>query len=89
MIIGRVIGWSLIIAALAALAYDALGVVRGNGFVMHSAGADWYAVDSDSLNTLQATIQRHLWPYLWDPVIVTVLLWPAWLVTVVLVGWRV
>jgi len=80
MIIGRVIGWILIIAALAALAYDALGWARGDGFVMHTAGEVWYAVNRDTLNMLQAGIQRRIWPYLWDPVIVTVLLWPACLV---------
>ena len=80
MIIGRVIGWILIIAALAALVYDAVGWARGDGFVMHAAGEVWYAVSPDTLNMLQAGIQRNVSPYLWDPVIVTVLLWPALLV---------
>ena len=80
MIVGRVIGWILIIAALAAFAYDASGLARGEGFTMHAAGELWYRLHPDTLNMLQAGIQRNVWPYLWDPLIVTVLLWPAWLV---------
>lgn len=80
MIVGRIVGWSLVIAALAALAYDAVGWARGAGFVLHAAGELWYAVHPETLNMLQAGIQRNVWPFLWDPVIVTILLWPAVLV---------
>jgi len=80
MIVGRVIGWILIIAALAAFAYGASGLARGEGFTMHAAGELWYRLHPDTLNMLQAGIQRNVWPYLWDPLIVTVLLWPALLV---------
>ncbi len=80
MIVGRVIGWVLLIAALAALAYDAVASLRGGGFTLHAAGELWYMLNPDTLNMLQAGIQRRVWPYLWDPIIVTILLWPAWLV---------
>ena len=36
--------------------------------------------DSKHLSQLQAGIQRYLFPELWDPIIATVLLWPAWVV---------
>jgi hypothetical protein len=33
-----------------------------------------------SLGLLQAGTQRHIAPWLWDPVLQTILLWPGWLV---------
>ena len=80
MIIGRFIGWTLIIAALAALGYDAFAWWQSGRFVMHVAGEQWHALHPNSLNMLQAGIQRQVWPYLWDPIVVTILLWPAWAV---------
>lgn len=32
----------------------------------------------ESLNLAQAVIQRFLTPWLWDPMIQTILTWPAW-----------
>ena len=84
MIVGRAIGWLLIIAALAALAYDASGLTRGEGFTVHAAGELWYELSPDTLNMLQAGIQRNVWPYLWDPVILNLLLLPAWVILGVL-----
>jgi len=84
MIVGRAIGWILIIAALAALAYDASGLTRGEGFDVHAAGELWYQLSPDTLNMLQAGIQRRVWPALWDSVIVNLLLLPAWVILGVL-----
>ncbi|MEQ9642017.1 MAG: hypothetical protein RIM84_18485 [Alphaproteobacteria bacterium] len=45
-----------------------------------SAGELWFRLDVESLNLVQAVTQRYLAPWLWDPAIVTLLQWPAWLV---------
>ena len=42
-------------------------------------GTFLYGVDAGFLNLLQAAIQRHLTPWLWDRVLVPVLVRPAWL----------
>jgi hypothetical protein len=42
-------------------------------------GSFLYSIDADLLNLLQAGIQRHLTPWLWDRVMVPVLIRPAWL----------
>jgi hypothetical protein len=42
-------------------------------------GSFLYSIDADLLNLLQAGIQRHLTPWLWDKVMVPVLIRPAWL----------
>ena len=44
----------------------------------HSLGQLWYTLDRASLNAAQAGIQRHVWPPLWDPILITALRAPAW-----------
>ena len=41
-------------------------------------GRMWFALDSASLNLLQAVVQRYIHPGLWDSVFVPYLLLPAW-----------
>lgn len=59
----------LLVLPLATLASDAA-----------SAGELWYRLDVASLNLVQAVTQRYVTPWLWDPVAVAVLQWPAWVV---------
>ncbi len=47
---------------------------------MKPLGQLWFEIDNGSLNLVQAVIQRYIFPELWDPVIVSMLLLPAWLV---------
>ena len=89
------LGWLLILGAVAALAYE-LGVAWQNGaYRMIAAGELWYRLDPASLNLSQVIVQRYLHPVLWNPVIVSLLQWPAWsllgglgAVLVVLFPWR-
>ena len=87
MIVGRVVGWVLVVVAAAVLILGVIVVVSGQspGAV---AGAVWFELHSDSLNLAQAVTQRYILPQLWDPVAIAVLNWPLWLavaaVTVVL-----
>ena len=47
---------------------------------MVSLGEIWYKIDSQSLSVSQAGIQRYVAPWLWEPVITTILFMPAWVV---------
>ena len=49
-------------------------------FIPLALGQMWFDRDPSSLNLAQAVIERYVWPPLWDPVILTVLRWPAWAV---------
>ena len=80
MAVGRFIGWVLLAAAFAVLAWEIWGAWQPGAFPIHAAGQVWYDLHRASLNGAQAAIQRYLLPSLWDPVIVTVLTWPAVLV---------
>ncbi len=43
-------------------------------------GDAWYAVNPTSLQLLQPAIERHIAQWLWDPVMLSVLTAPAWIV---------
>jgi hypothetical protein len=77
MLVLRLIGWLLILAALAVLLYDAWGWHQTGAWRMIPAGQLWFDLDRSSLNLAQAAIERHVWRFLWFPVISTILQWPA------------
>lgn len=76
--IARGIGWGLVALALAAFGYEVLMAVQTGGYRVIAAGELWYGLHRASLNLVQAVVQRHLHPFLWDPLIQTALTWPAW-----------
>jgi len=78
VIIGRLIGWLLIIIGLMLIGVEVLASLRAGEWAPQLLGQLWFEFDSNSLNFTQAIIQRYLLPALWDPVIVALLLWPAW-----------
>jgi hypothetical protein len=80
MFIIRWLGLLLLILALLALGWDINHAVQTHQFRLVAAGELWYALSPASLNGAQAGIQRYLLPYLWDPILQTVLTWPAVLV---------
>ena len=80
MIIGRLIGWILVGCAFLVLGHDILLYLNTEAWHSILLGELWYNLNPQGLNLTQAIVQRYLTPVLWDPVILTVLLWPAWLV---------
>jgi len=81
MLILRLLGVWLMLLAVVALTYDGTRVLADNGaLVFTSLGEHWFAIHPPSLNATQAAIERHVAPFLWDPVMITLLLLPAWVV---------
>ena len=85
MVVGRVIGWLFLAAAIATLGWDAADALGGGGWDWDGSklGSRWFQIHSTSLPLSQVVIQRFIpavGPWLWDPMIQTVLLWPAWAV---------
>jgi hypothetical protein len=66
------------------LARDAFAWIETKQWTPISLGQLWYNLDPSSLNLMQAVVQRYIHPFLWDPIIVTVLLWWAFAVLMVL-----
>jgi hypothetical protein len=71
-------GWVLAAAALVAFAHDLVSFAQTGTYRVIPAGQVWFDVHVASLNLTQAVVQRFLHPLLWDPVIATMLQWPAW-----------
>jgi len=82
--IGRLIGWIVFLAGLAVLAHDVFVWIDTKRWAPIAVGQLWFDLGRSSLNLVQAVVQRYIHPFLWDPIIVTVLLWWAFAVLVVL-----
>ena len=75
----RLLGVAFLVAAALVLGVDlsAAGGGGGAGGGLRPLGALWYDLDPGSLNLVQAVIERYIWEPLWDPLLITVLQWPA------------
>lgn len=72
------LGILLIILALLALIYEVVMAASAGGYRPIAAGELWFGLHPYSLNLSQAVTQRYLLPSLWDPIMVSLLQWPAW-----------
>ena len=80
MIICRFLGYLLAIITLATVGYEAWQAVTNDGWKVIALGELWFKLDAQSLSISQAGIQRYVDPWLWEPIITTILLWPSWVV---------
>ena len=78
----RIIGAALALAGLVLAAVD----LAGTGGRLRALGEWWFRIDRDSLQLLQPAIERHLAPWLFDPVVLTVLEAPAALLLLLVGG---
>ncbi len=83
MIVGRIIGWLLLILAFVAEGHDIWGWADTGHYQVAALGRLWSEMDSGSLTSLQSAIEGHA-AWLWDPVIATILVWPGALTLLVL-----
>ncbi len=84
MIVGRVIGWLVVLAGLAVLARDVTVRIDTGRWAPIALGQLWYELNRSSLNLVQAVIQRYVSPFLWNPIIVSILL--CWTFAVLLLA---
>ena len=80
MIVGRVLGWLLIGLAVATAGHEVIASLDTGAYDMLAFGELWAKIDIGSLNLIQAVVQRYVWVWLWDGVILNLLLLPAWAV---------
>ena len=81
MLLFRLVGYLLAIAGFGFLVIDGANSIASGALDLMSVGEYWFQFDRDSLGLSQAAIQRYVHPYLWDPIIQTVLGWPAFAVS--------
>jgi hypothetical protein len=70
----RIIALVCGVTGAAALAYD---VTAQGPFRLRDFGEWWFRLHPDSLQLAQPAIERHVAPFLWDPVLLTALTTPA------------
>jgi len=75
----RGFGWILVALAGLALLIDAQGWT-GGAYRLSALGELWARLHRDSLLLLEPALDRHVWPGLWQAVVVPVLLMPTVLV---------
>lgn len=73
-----IVGWALLLGGLGYLIGELLDAYMTGTYQVISAGQAWFDLDVTSLNLVQAVIQRYLHPFLWDPIISSILQWPVW-----------
>jgi hypothetical protein len=81
--IRRLIGWIIFLAGLSVLVRDVLVWVDTKHWAPIALGQLWFDLSPSSLNLVQAVVQRYIHPFLWDPIIVSVLL--CWAFAVLMV----
>ncbi len=84
MIVGRVIGWLVLLAGLSVLTRDVMAWFDRKIWAPVALGQLWYELSRSSLNLVQAVIQRYVSPFLWNPVIVNILLCWSFVVLIAL-----
>ena len=72
------VGWLLSLLAIAEFVYELVVGIEAGAWRMIPVGQIWFDLHPFSLNFVQAIVQRYIHPFVWDPVLATVLQWPAW-----------
>ncbi|HEX2656576.1 MAG TPA: hypothetical protein VHN11_23395 [Xanthobacteraceae bacterium] len=76
----RFIGLWLLAAGFIQLIYDGTKTIAGNTLFISRLQDSWTAVHQTSLQALQPAIERTGLGWLWDPVALTALDAPTWLI---------
>lgn len=78
--LSRGIGWIVLAGSFVVLARDALLWAKWGHWTSLSLGKMWYDFAPFTMNSARVLFQSNVHPYLWDPIITTVLMLPVFLV---------
>jgi ABC-type Fe3+ transport system permease subunit len=81
--LARFIGLWLLAGAFVSLVIDGNRSIASGRFMLTAFGEAWYALHPASLDLARNWIEAHLPAWLWNPVILGVLLTPLWIVLAV------
>lgn len=82
--LSQLLGFASLALAVITAVLDLTRSIADTSIVIVPLGKVWFDFSPSSLNLAQALTQRYISPLLWDPVILNILLMPAWLVFLVL-----
>ena len=80
----RTLGLWILAGGFVFFVYDGTKSIAGDRLFFTTVRDVWNAVNPSSLQLLQPAIERHVAQWLWDPLILSVLTAPAFLVFAVL-----
>ncbi len=67
----------MLIVALVLAIRDGLSSYDQKGLVIRPLGQIWFEIDPPSLNVTQAVVERYISPFVWDPLIASLLQVPG------------
>jgi len=76
----RFLGVLVLAAAFILLVYDGAKSIADNRLYIYKLGQLWTDINAGSLDSLKAAVETRLPVQVWDPVVLTLLEQPAWLV---------
>jgi hypothetical protein len=77
----RLVGvWFLLLAMVAAVIDATKSLAGGGAWVVTPMCEQWKALNAQSLDAAKAWVTSNAGPYLWDPIITTILHAPTWVV---------
>ncbi len=83
--VSKMVGLLFLALALIAAVLDITRSIANSVLTYTPLGQDWFNFSNSTLNLFQVGIQRQLGlPWLWDSVIVNILLAPSWLIFAIL-----
>jgi hypothetical protein len=81
LILLRILGvWLLLLAMIAAVVDATKSLAGGGAWVVTPMGEQWRDLAPDTLEISKAWVQTTIGKFAWDPVIVTILHAPTWVV---------
>ena len=81
LILLRIFGvWLLLLAMVAAVVDATKSLAGGGAWVVTPMGEQWRTLNADSLAATKTWVETTLGPFIWDPVMTTILHAPTWVV---------
>jgi len=79
-IFSKTIGFIALALTVITAILDLTRSIANSALTITTLGEQWVSIHLDSLLLLQPAIERHVHPFLWNPLIQNILLAPSWLV---------
>jgi len=77
----RIFGvWLLLLAMVAAVVDATKSLAGGGAWVVTPMGEQWQALSPETLQDSKVAVETNVGPFLWDPVMTTILHAPTWVV---------
>ena len=80
MFVFRFIGLCFVAIAFITLVVDGTKSIAASSLIFTPLGEGWFSLHPASLNLFQALIERYTFPFIWDSVILHIMLVPVWIV---------